>query len=49
MLLYPEGILQLNETAHAIVDRCDGLTSVTEIIAALGRIVTSPKTNWRVT
>ena len=35
VLLYPEGILQLNETAHAIVERCDGLTSVTDIIAAL--------------
>ncbi len=35
VLLYPEGILQLNETAHAIVERCDGLTSVTSIIAAL--------------
>ena len=35
VLLYPEGILQLNETAHAIVERCDGLTSVTGIIAAL--------------
>ena len=27
VLLYPEGILQLNETAHAIVERCDGRTS----------------------
>lgn len=35
VLLYPEGILQLNETAHAIVERCDGLTSVTHIIATL--------------
>ena len=35
VLLYPEGILQLNETAHAIVERCDGLTSVTSIVAAL--------------
>jgi pyrroloquinoline quinone biosynthesis protein D len=35
VLLYPEGILQLNETAHAIVARCDGLTSVTEIARSL--------------
>ena len=35
VLLYPEGILQLNETAHAIVMCCDGLTTVTQIVAAL--------------
>ena len=35
VLLYPEGILQLNETAHAIVRCCDGLTTVTQIVAAL--------------
>jgi pyrroloquinoline quinone biosynthesis protein D len=35
VLLYPEGILQLNETAHAIVMCCDGLTTVTQMIAAL--------------
>ena len=35
VLLYPEGILQLNETAQAIVERCNGLTTVTGIIAAL--------------
>jgi pyrroloquinoline quinone biosynthesis protein D len=35
VLLYPEGILELNETAHAIVMRCDGLTTVGQIIAAL--------------
>lgn len=35
VLLYPEGILILNETAREIVTRCDGKTAIAEIIAAL--------------
>ena len=35
VLLYPEGILQLNETAHAIVMCCDGLTTVAQMATAL--------------
>ena len=35
VLLYPEGILELNETARAIVTRCDGLTTVAQMVAAL--------------
>jgi pyrroloquinoline quinone biosynthesis protein D len=35
VLLYPEGILILNETAHEIVTRCDGKTTIAEIVAAL--------------
>jgi pyrroloquinoline quinone biosynthesis protein D len=34
VLLYPEGIIELNETAHEIVSRCDGRT-FGEIIHAL--------------
>ena len=34
VLLFPEGILELNETAQEILTRCDGRT-VTEIIQAL--------------
>jgi len=34
VLLYPEGIVELNETAHEIVSRCDG-RSVAEIIQGL--------------
>ncbi len=26
VLLYPEGIVELNETAHEILSRCDGRT-----------------------
>jgi pyrroloquinoline quinone biosynthesis protein D len=35
VLLYPEGILVLNETAHDIVTRCDGAATIAEIAAAL--------------
>ena len=34
VLLYPEGILELNETAHHILSRCDG-RSVAEIVQGL--------------
>jgi pyrroloquinoline quinone biosynthesis protein D len=35
VLLYPEGILELNPTAEAILRRCDGKSNVAEIVAAL--------------
>ena len=35
VLLYPEGLLQLNETAHAVLSRCDGRATVGEIVASL--------------
>jgi coenzyme PQQ biosynthesis protein PqqD len=35
VLLFPEGVMVLNETAHDIVLRCDGRTTVREIITAL--------------
>jgi pyrroloquinoline quinone biosynthesis protein D len=34
VLLYPEGIVELNETAHEILSRCDGRT-LREVIAEL--------------
>ncbi len=34
VLLFPEGILELNETAHAILTHCDG-KSVAEIVRDL--------------
>jgi pyrroloquinoline quinone biosynthesis protein D len=34
VLLYPEGVLELNETAQEILIRCDGRT-VSEIVRAL--------------
>ena len=36
VLLYPEGVLVLNATAHEIVARCDGATLLSDIVAALG-------------
>lgn len=35
VLLYPEGLLKLNETAHEVLSRCDGQKTVGDIIAAL--------------
>ena len=34
VLLYPEGIVELNETAHEILTRCDGRT-VSDIVQVL--------------
>ena len=34
VLLYPEGIVELNETAHEILSRCDGRT-LREIVCDL--------------
>ena len=36
MLLYPEGIVELNETAHEILSRCDGRT-LGEIVCELAK------------
>jgi coenzyme PQQ biosynthesis protein PqqD len=36
LLLYPEGVLELNETAHEVAKRCDGNSTIADIIAALG-------------
>ena len=36
VLLYPEGIIELNETAHEILARCDGQT-VAEIVRELAQ------------
>jgi pyrroloquinoline quinone biosynthesis protein D len=35
ILLFPEGLLVLNATAHEIVRRCDGEISITELIRQL--------------
>lgn len=36
ILLFPEGVLFLNETAAAVIRRCDGHRSVAELVQALG-------------
>jgi pyrroloquinoline quinone biosynthesis protein D len=37
VLLYPEGIVKLNQTAGEILKRCTGKVSVTEVVADLQR------------
>ncbi len=35
VLLYPEGVVKVNETGAAILKLCDGIKTVTEIISEL--------------
>jgi pyrroloquinoline quinone biosynthesis protein D len=35
VLLYPEGIVKLNQTAGDIIERCDGKRTVAELVAEL--------------
>ena len=37
VLLYPEGMVQLNDSAAEILKRCDGVRSLGEIVAELER------------
>ncbi len=36
ILLFPEGVLFLNETAAAVIRRCDGDRNVAEVVQAVG-------------
>jgi coenzyme PQQ biosynthesis protein PqqD len=36
VLLYPEGVVLLNDTGAAILELCDGRRSIAEIVAVLG-------------
>jgi coenzyme PQQ biosynthesis protein PqqD len=42
VLLSPEGIQVLNDSAHAIIARCDGKQTVEEIAAALAEEYDAP-------
>lgn len=43
VLLYPEGLLELNDSAHAIVSLCDGTRSLSDILDHLaGQFETTP-------
>lgn len=35
VLLYPEGMVQLNETANLILQQCDGKQTLAQVIATL--------------
>lgn len=37
VLLYPEGMVKLNQSAAEIMQRCDGLTSISGIAESLGQ------------
>ena len=37
MLMYPEGVLYLSSTAHAIISRCNGQLNVAGIVLSLAR------------
>jgi len=36
LLLFPEGVLVLNKTAHEVLELCDGERTVGEIVTILG-------------
>lgn len=38
VLLFPEGVLILNETAAAVIRHCDGRHSVAEVVRAVGGV-----------
>jgi pyrroloquinoline quinone biosynthesis protein D len=38
ILLFPEGVLFLNETAAAVIHECDGSHSVAEVVQAVGEV-----------
>jgi pyrroloquinoline quinone biosynthesis protein D len=35
VLVFPEGVMHLNTTAHEVLSRCDGKSTVTSIIESL--------------
>ena len=47
VLLSPEGITNLNETARAIIAQCDGRRTVAEIVAALAVEYDAPAEDLR--
>lgn len=47
VLLYPEGIIELNATAYDILVRCDGKTALDEIVASLAEEYDAQRDNLR--
>jgi len=42
LLLYPEGMLRLNQSAAEILQRCDGRRTVDELVAELEAVFAQP-------
>jgi pyrroloquinoline quinone biosynthesis protein D len=42
VLLYPEGMVKLNQSAAAILTRCNGARTVAEIVTELERAYSAP-------
>jgi coenzyme PQQ biosynthesis protein PqqD len=38
VLLFPEGVLMMNETAAAVVRQCDGSHSVADMVRSVGEV-----------
>ena len=38
VLLFPEGVLVMNETAAAVVRQCDGKHSVADVVQSVGEV-----------
>ncbi|MGH3778816.1 MAG: pyrroloquinoline quinone biosynthesis peptide chaperone PqqD [Pseudonocardiaceae bacterium] len=38
VLLFPEGVLIMNETAAAVVRQCDGCHSVSDVLQSVGEV-----------
>lgn len=47
VLVFPEGVLFINSTAQDIVARCDGKTTVKQIVAALAEEYDAPEADLR--
>ncbi len=45
VLLYPEGVVKINETGAAILKLCDGINTVTEVISELNDKYTTDVTD----
>jgi len=45
VLLYPEGVVKLNQTAGEILARCTGARSVGEVVAELSALFTDAETD----
>ena len=37
LLLFPEGVLVLNQTAHDVLELCDGRRTVADLVSLLGQ------------